>query len=109
MNEILALNDIVCRYDGRLAVDGLSLHVGTGSIVCLLGPSGCGKTTVLRAIAGFHPLSAGDIWINGSAVSQDNPHQNRKQNRDGSLGTHHVIREMTIIDRTRFCQSHCSR
>jgi iron(III) transport system ATP-binding protein len=70
VNEILALNDIVCRYDGRLAVDGLSMHVGTGSIACLLGPSGCGKTTVLRAIAGFHPLSAGDIWINGSAVSQ---------------------------------------
>jgi iron(III) transport system ATP-binding protein len=70
VKEILALNDIVCRYDDRLAVDGLSLHVGTGSIACLLGPSGCGKTTVLRAIAGFHPLSAGDIWINGSAVSQ---------------------------------------
>ncbi|MBI3569908.1 MAG: ABC transporter ATP-binding protein [Gammaproteobacteria bacterium] len=70
MNEILALNDIECQYDGRLAVCGLSMHVSAGSIVCLLGPSGCGKTTVLRAIAGFHSLSAGNIWINGNAVSQ---------------------------------------
>ncbi len=70
MNEILTLNDIECRYDNRLAVDGLSMRVGAGSIVCLLGPSGCGKTTVLRAIAGFHPLTRGQIWINGSAVSQ---------------------------------------
>ncbi|MCR4302529.1 MAG: ABC transporter ATP-binding protein [Sulfuricaulis sp.] len=70
MNNILDLHDIVCRYDGRLAVDGLSMHVSQGSIVCLLGPSGCGKTTVLRAIAGFHPLSLGNIWINGIAVSQ---------------------------------------
>ncbi|GAB4510345.1 MAG: ABC transporter ATP-binding protein [Sulfuricaulis sp.] len=70
MNEILALNDIECQYDGRHAVRGLSMHVNAGSIVCLLGPSGCGKTTVLRAIAGFHPLNAGNIWINGSAVSQ---------------------------------------
>ena len=70
MNEILALNNIECQYDGRLAVDGLSMRVSAGSIVCLLGPSGCGKTTVLRAIAGFHPLNAGNIWINGSAVSQ---------------------------------------
>lgn len=69
MNEILALHNIECRYDGRLAVDDLSMHVSQGSIVCLLGPSGCGKTTVLRAIAGFHPLSTGDIWINGTAVS----------------------------------------
>ena len=70
MNEILALDDIECQYDGRLAVCGLSMRVNAGSIVCLLGPSGCGKTTVLRAIAGFHPLSAGNIWINGNAVSQ---------------------------------------
>ena len=70
MNEILALDDIECRYDGRLAVDGLSMHVSQGSVVCLLGPSGCGKTTVLRAIAGFHPLIAGTIWIDGAAVSQ---------------------------------------
>lgn len=70
MNEILALHNIECRYDGRLAVDGLSMHVSQGNIVCLLGPSGCGKTTVLRAIAGFHPLIAGDIWIKGAAVSQ---------------------------------------
>ncbi len=70
MNEILALNDIECQYDERLAVRGLSMRVNAGSVVCLLGPSGCGKTTVLRAIAGFHPLNAGNIWINGSAVSQ---------------------------------------
>jgi len=69
VNEILALHNIECRYDGRLAVDDLSMHVSQGSVVCLLGPSGCGKTTVLRAIAGFHPLSTGDIWINGTAVS----------------------------------------
>ncbi|HLE94073.1 MAG TPA: ABC transporter ATP-binding protein [Sulfuricaulis sp.] len=69
MTEILALNNIDCRYDGRLAVSGLSLHVNTGDIVCLLGPSGCGKTTVLRAIAGFHPLSGGQIKIKGVTVS----------------------------------------
>ena len=70
MNEILALNDIECRYDGRLAVCGLSMRVSAGSVVCLLGPSGCGKTTVLRAIAGFHPLALGEILINGTTVSQ---------------------------------------
>ena len=70
MNEILALHDIECRYDGQLAVRGLSMRVNAGSIVCLLGPSGCGKTTVLRAIAGFHPLSAGEIRINGNTVSR---------------------------------------
>lgn len=69
-DETLTLRDIECRYDNRLAVRGLSLHVRQGGIVCLLGPSGCGKTTVLRAIAGFHPLEGGEILINGDLVSR---------------------------------------
>ena len=66
----LSLRDIECRYDGRSAVRGLSFHVNVGDIVCLLGPSGCGKTTVLRAIAGFHNLDAGEIRIKGQIVSR---------------------------------------
>ena len=38
-------------------------------IGCLLGPSGCGKTTVLRCIAGFEPIVAGEILLNGVKVS----------------------------------------
>jgi len=67
--DILNLNDVSCRYDDRLAVRGLSLCVPRGDIVGLLGPSGCGKTTVLRAIAGFHPLESGDIHIGDRLVS----------------------------------------
>ncbi len=69
MAEILTLKNIECRYNDHLAVAGLSMHVNTGNIVCLLGPSGCGKTTVLRAIAGFHPLDTGEILLNGRRVS----------------------------------------
>jgi iron(III) transport system ATP-binding protein len=45
------------------------MRVQPGEIVCLLGPSGCGKTTVLRTIAGFHPLHGGEILIGGRRVS----------------------------------------
>ena len=70
VNDLLHLQDIECRYDGKPIVRGLSMHVNRGSIVCLLGPSGCGKTTVLRAIAGFHPLDAGEIILGGTIVSR---------------------------------------
>lgn len=68
-DPILSLSDIECRYDGRIVVNGLSLRVERGAIVCLLGPSGCGKTTALRAIAGFHPLARGEISLGGNVVS----------------------------------------
>ena len=53
----------------RRVVDGLSLSLQAGQIGCLLGASGCGKTTVLRALAGFEPLQAGRIVLDGVCLS----------------------------------------
>ncbi len=69
-DESLILREVECHYDERVVVRGLTLHVRTGQVVSLLGPSGCGKTTVLRAIAGFHPLAGGEVFLNGYLVSR---------------------------------------
>ncbi len=53
----------------RRVVEALSLRLAPGDIGCLLGASGCGKTTVLRAIAGFEPLRAGRIVLDGRRVA----------------------------------------
>ena len=50
-------------------VRDLTLSLPAGHIGCLLGESGCGKTTVLRAIAGFEPLRAGRILLDGTIIS----------------------------------------
>ncbi|MBT6733111.1 MAG: ATP-binding cassette domain-containing protein, partial [Acidiferrobacteraceae bacterium] len=66
---LLQVQNISCNYELERAVFDLSLTVNRGEQVCLLGPSGCGKTTVLRAIAGFHPVLTGGIFINDQQVS----------------------------------------
>lgn len=66
----LELREVGKRFGTTVVVEGLSFHLARGSIGCLLGPSGCGKTTVLRLIAGFEDVSAGEILIDGSVVSQ---------------------------------------
>lgn len=66
---LLKVDNITCRYGDQTVVDGLGFTVEKGEIVSLLGPSGCGKTTALRAIAGFEPISAGSIQIDGKVVS----------------------------------------
>jgi ABC-type Fe3+/spermidine/putrescine transport system ATPase subunit len=57
------------------AVRGVSLTVEAGEFFTLLGPSGCGKTTLLRMVAGFCPLDAGEIWIGGRRVDRIPPHR----------------------------------
>jgi iron(III) transport system ATP-binding protein len=66
---LLELDAVRQSYGGHEVVRGLSLSLPRGAIGCLLGPSGCGKTTVLRCIAGFEPISAGEIRIAGKVVS----------------------------------------
>jgi iron(III) transport system ATP-binding protein len=59
-----------CSYEpGRPAISGVSLAVQEGEILCLLGPSGCGKTTTLRVIAGFEPVTSGEVYLQGQLMS----------------------------------------
>ena len=67
--NLLEVQGLHHGYNGAEVVRGLDFVLARGAIGCLLGPSGCGKTTVLRCIAGFEPLRAGSIRLNGALVS----------------------------------------
>jgi len=69
MPELLAVNNVQCHYDDLCVIKDLSFQLSKGEIACLLGSSGCGKSTILRAIAGFEPLSKGSIKVNGFEIS----------------------------------------
>jgi ABC-2 type transport system ATP-binding protein len=70
MAQSLIVADRLTRlFDGRVAVQNLSIEVAAGEIVSLLGPNGAGKTTTLRMLAGLLPPSAGRIVINHTEVS----------------------------------------
>lgn len=68
----LTLDQVDVRYAGqpKCAVQGVSLRLQAGQIGVLIGPSGCGKTSLLRAIAGLEPVSAGKIQLSDRVVSQ---------------------------------------
>jgi NitT/TauT family transport system ATP-binding protein len=63
----LRIDGAVKLYDPEgariLAVDHCTFDVAAGEICMIVGPSGCGKTTLLSAIAGFHGLDGGAIYL----------------------------------------------
>ncbi|UCJ16733.1 putative 2-aminoethylphosphonate ABC transporter ATP-binding protein [Pseudomonas sp. MM211] len=65
----LQLRDIHKGFGTFKALDGVSLDVKAGELVCLLGPSGCGKTTLLRCIAGLEHQEQGSLHFAGRDVS----------------------------------------
>lgn len=88
--RLLRLDGIRVGYpvpggDTKVVVDGLSLELGAGEIGCLLGASGCGKTTVLRAIAGFEPLLAGRMELQGELIATAHAGQPPEQRRVGMM------------------------
>lgn len=68
----LTVSELAVRYAARThpTIDGISLGLAAGEIGVFIGPSGCGKTTLLRAVAGLEPLSAGQIHLGDTLVSR---------------------------------------
>jgi urea transport system ATP-binding protein len=60
---MLRVNDVSLHYGASQALRGVSLAVARGEVTCVLGRNGVGKTSLLRAIVGHRPISAGAIVL----------------------------------------------
>ncbi len=68
---MLNISHLTKRYDGKLAVDDLSLHIAPGEIYGFIGHNGAGKTTTLKSVVGILPFEEGEITIGGVSVARD--------------------------------------
>ena len=68
---MIEIRDLVHRYDGEAAVDGVTLTVDAGEWVLLAGPNGSGKTTLVRHCNGLLVPDAGTVRVDGVDPTED--------------------------------------
>lgn len=66
---LLTVNDLVKRFGGFRALDGLSFSMTPGEILGLVGPNGSGKTTCINVISGIYPPDGGEIYFEGGSIA----------------------------------------
>ncbi|MFQ5499742.1 MAG: ABC transporter ATP-binding protein [Candidatus Zixiibacteriota bacterium] len=64
----LALENIRKEYDGKVAVNNLSLEVPSGEIYGIIGPNGAGKTTTIRMIMNITIPDSGQVLVDGRPI-----------------------------------------
>ncbi|MFC5387547.1 ABC transporter ATP-binding protein [Aquamicrobium segne] len=95
----LTLSNVTKSFGDFDAVKDVSIDVEDGEFLAVLGPSGCGKTTLLRLVAGFDRVSAGQISIGGKIVSDADSSMAPEKRRVGIVFQNYALwPHMTVAE-----------
>lgn len=95
---LLHTTNLVKKFGGIKALDGVNFSVEKGIIKGLIGPNGSGKTTLINCVTGVIKPDSGKVIFNGLDITNRPPHQVA---RVGIARTWQVVRpfkKMTVID-----------
>lgn len=97
-----AILDVVELYAGYQPgfdiLQGVSLDVHSGEIVCVIGPNGAGKSTVFKALYGFIDVSQGKIWFDGQDITDARPQECLKAGITIVPQLHSIFPQMTVYE-----------
>jgi len=88
---LISVHDLVKRYGGVVALNGMNLDVEPGTIHAVVGENGAGKSTLMKVLAGVVRPDAGRILLDGQALAIDSPKTARK------LGIGIVYQELSLF------------
>jgi polar amino acid transport system ATP-binding protein len=82
---VLAYRTVRKNYGSFVALDGISLDVFPGEVVCFIGPSGSGKSTLLRGTNGLDPFDGGELMLDGKALPSSEKEMRKVRRRMGMV------------------------
>ena len=76
---MLEIRDLDLHYGAAQALRSIRLDAAIGEVTCVMGRNGVGKTSLLRAITGHHPASAGAIRWDGQDIARLAPYDRARR------------------------------
>ena len=61
---------LTLHYGGARILHGIDFRAEKGEVTCLMGTNGVGKTSFLKALAGTHPRSGGEVTLDGETLGR---------------------------------------
>ncbi len=65
---MLETKALTLHYGGSQILYGIDMVARAGEVTCVMGTNGVGKTSLLKALAGTHPRSGGQVFLGGEEV-----------------------------------------
>jgi len=94
----LIVEQLVKRFRGLSALDGVTLRVREGEIVGLIGPNGSGKTTLLNVASGVMRPTAGRVVVGGVDATGRRPHEVARLGVGRTFQQIRLFAEMTVFE-----------
>lgn len=94
----LEIRQLVKKFGGAVAVDGVDLAVGAGEIVGIVGPNGSGKSTLLNLVTRIERPSGGAVFIDGESIAKLNVHEVSRRGVHYGFQRTRLLPEMSVAE-----------
>src|SRR6516225_8653550 len=90
---LLSVRDVLVRFGGIVALDGITFDVFSGQVAGLIGPNGAGKTTLFNCLSRLYTPNGGDILFEGASIL------GRPQHDIPQIGIGRTFQNVALFDR----------
>lgn len=103
---VLVVQNISKRFDGLVALDGVSFELRKGEVLGIIGPNGAGKTTLVNVLTGVTPPTAGEFRLGGRRLNGLKPDAIYKLGIARTFQNPRLFKSMNVAENVQVGLSH---
>jgi branched-chain amino acid transport system ATP-binding protein len=94
----LRVENLTLRFGGVVAINDLSIAVGSGELVGIIGPNGAGKSSLFNCLSGVYTPTSGRILMDDTDITRERPHQRADRGLARTFQNLAVYPELSVME-----------